>query len=33
MMGLLVTEIRHREWLPCLNIVDASYWNAELRED
>ena len=33
MMGLLVTEIRHREWLPFLNIVDASYWNAELRED
>ncbi len=33
MMGLLLTEIRHREWLPFLNIVDASYWNAELRED
>ena len=33
MMGLLLTEIRHREWLPFLNIVDVSYWNAELREE
>jgi 5-methylcytosine-specific restriction endonuclease McrA len=33
MMGMLLTEIRHREWLPFLNIVDASYWNAELRQE
>jgi 5-methylcytosine-specific restriction endonuclease McrA len=31
-MSLTLSEIRHREWLPFLNIVDASYWNTELRE-
>lgn len=31
-MSLTMSEIRHREWLPFLNIVDASYWNTELRE-
>jgi 5-methylcytosine-specific restriction endonuclease McrA len=24
---------RYREWLPFLNIVDASYWNSELESD
>jgi 5-methylcytosine-specific restriction endonuclease McrA len=33
MMGMLLADIRHREWLPFLNVVDVSYWNAELREE
>jgi 5-methylcytosine-specific restriction endonuclease McrA len=24
---------RYREWLPFLNVVDASYWNSELESD
>lgn len=24
---------RYREWLPFLNLVDASYWNSELESD
>ena len=26
-------RVRYREWLPFLNMVDASYWNAELESD
>jgi 5-methylcytosine-specific restriction endonuclease McrA len=26
-------RITYREWLPFLNIADASYWNVELKED
>lgn len=26
-------KITHREWLPFIGIVDASYWNTELLED
>jgi 5-methylcytosine-specific restriction endonuclease McrA len=26
-------RIRYREWLPFLDIANASYWNVELRED
>jgi 5-methylcytosine-specific restriction endonuclease McrA len=26
-------RVRYREWLPFLNPVDASYWNAELESD
>jgi hypothetical protein len=29
---LLLTGARHEEWRPFLNVVDASYWNVELRE-
>lgn len=25
--------VRHREWLPFLGVVDASYWNVELLDD
>lgn len=25
--------VRYREWLPFLDLANASYWNAELRED
>lgn len=25
--------VRHREWLPFLGVVDASYWNTELVDD
>ena len=26
-------RVRYREWLPFLNVVDASYWNSELESD
>ncbi len=26
-------KVAHREWLPFLGLVDASYWNAELIDD
>jgi len=26
-------KVRYREWLPFLGIVDASYWNAELKDE
>jgi 5-methylcytosine-specific restriction endonuclease McrA len=26
-------KVRHREWLPFLGFVDASYWNTELTDD
>lgn len=26
-------KVRYREWLPFLGVADASYWNAELKED
>jgi 5-methylcytosine-specific restriction endonuclease McrA len=26
-------RVTYREWLPFLNIADASYWNVELKED
>ena len=26
-------KVRHREWLPFLSMVDASYWNTELVDD
>jgi 5-methylcytosine-specific restriction endonuclease McrA len=26
-------KVRHREWLPFLGMVDASYWNAELLDE
>jgi len=26
-------KVQHREWLPFLGLVDASYWNAELTDD
>jgi 5-methylcytosine-specific restriction endonuclease McrA len=26
-------KVRYREWLPFLGVIDASYWNAELKED
>jgi 5-methylcytosine-specific restriction endonuclease McrA len=29
---LMLTGARHEEWRPFLNVVDASYWNVELRE-
>jgi 5-methylcytosine-specific restriction endonuclease McrA len=29
---LLLTSVRHEQWRPFLNVVDASYWNVELRE-
>jgi 5-methylcytosine-specific restriction endonuclease McrA len=25
--------VRHREWLPFLRLVDASYWNTELEQE
>jgi 5-methylcytosine-specific restriction endonuclease McrA len=29
---LMLTGARYEEWRPFLNVVDASYWNVELRE-
>jgi hypothetical protein len=29
---LMMTSVRYEEWRPFLNVVDASYWNAELHE-
>ncbi len=29
---LMMTSVRYEEWRPFLNVVDASYWNAELQE-
>jgi hypothetical protein len=26
-------RITYREWLPFLNLADASYWNVELLDD
>lgn len=26
-------RVTYREWLPFLNLADASYWNVELRDD
>ncbi len=26
-------KVRYREWLPFLGLPDASYWNAELKDD
>ena len=26
-------KVAHREWLPFLGLVDASYWNTELVDD
>ncbi len=31
-MNLMISNVRHKEWLPFLNIVDVSYWNVELAE-
>ena len=31
-MNLMISSVRHKEWLPFLNIVDVSYWNVELTE-
>ncbi len=31
-MNLMISSVRHKEWLPFLNIVDVSYWNVELAE-
>jgi 5-methylcytosine-specific restriction endonuclease McrA len=30
--NLMLSSVRHNEWRPFLNVVDASYWNAELTE-
>lgn len=30
LVNLMVSSVRHKEWRPFLNIVDASYWNTEL---
>jgi len=27
-----VRRVTYREWLPFLSLVDASYWNVELRD-
>ncbi len=29
-VNFMLSSVRYREWQPFLNIVDASYWNAEL---
>lgn len=29
---LMMSRVRYEEWRPFLNVVDASYWNAELVE-
>jgi len=29
---LMLSSVRHEEWRPFLNVVDASYWNAELSD-
>jgi 5-methylcytosine-specific restriction endonuclease McrA len=29
---LMLSSVRYEEWRPFLNVVDASYWNAELAE-
>lgn len=29
---LMLQSVRYEEWRPFLNVVDASYWNAELAE-
>ena len=29
---LMLSTVRHEEWRPFLNVVDASYWNTELSE-
>jgi 5-methylcytosine-specific restriction endonuclease McrA len=29
---LMLSSVRHEEWRPFLNVVDASYWNVELSE-
>ena len=29
---LMLSNTRHEEWRPFLNVVDASYWNVELSE-
>ncbi len=26
-------RVTYREWLPFLNLADASYWNVELLDD
>jgi hypothetical protein len=26
-------KVAHREWLPFVGLVDASYWNTELLDD
>jgi hypothetical protein len=26
-------RVRYREWLPFLNLADASYWNVELLDE
>ncbi len=31
-MNLMISSVRHKEWLPFLNVVDVSYWNVELAE-
>jgi len=28
----MLSAVRHEEWRPFLNVVDASYWNTELSE-
>jgi 5-methylcytosine-specific restriction endonuclease McrA len=32
LMHLMMSSVRYEEWRPFLNVVDASYWNAELAE-
>jgi 5-methylcytosine-specific restriction endonuclease McrA len=32
LMNLMLSSVRHREWRPFLNVVDASYWNSELLQ-
>ena len=29
---LMMSSVRYEEWRPFLNVVDASYWNAELKD-
>ncbi len=29
---LMMSSVRYEEWRPFLNVVDASYWNAELQD-
>ena len=31
--GQLGRKLAHREWLPFVGVVDASYWNTELLDD
>ncbi len=31
--GQLDRKLAHREWLPFVGVVDASYWNTELLDD